>query len=460
MKKTITLLLLLFSTMFSMAQVVITNSNFSMGTTGRIGVGLSPNGEGNQWRPLNLSGQGSLGGRMEQIDYIDILPAFHFSPKILDKDSTNITFQMRLGMYSNNGQFIGNASSRTDNGLTFILPEAYVEATNIMGSRWSAWAGSRFRRYDDIHISDYFYFDDHSSQGFGVSHKNTELTMLMPASSNTGSIFPYNYEVTVAGATNSAIRQRMVWIGEHSFKLKNNNTIKLLGEFHHVSANSDEASIKYPADNGWVAGIKYNSPFKTAMPGSFNQISARYGSGIANGGDNGNSFTWATYGAPDAQGRYNSAYSFTMVEHFLLNVSKKFSINGYGVFTRSKGGSGSSNKDTYFDGTELFNQKTDFVVGMRNFYYVTDWFHILQELHYAVRKDGDNPEASMWKFSLAPTIVPLAQRDPWSRPHIRLVYTVARYNDFARDNNYSSFLQVNQKQWGSYIGVKTEWWLF
>lgn len=459
MKKSIAILLL-FSTMLSYAQVVITNSNFSMGTTGRIGVGLSPNGEGKQWRPLNLSGQGSLGGRMEQTDYIDILPAFHFSPKILDKDSTNVTFQMRLGMYSNNGQFIGNASSRTDDGLTFILPEAYVEATNIMGSKWSAWAGSRFRRYDDIHISDYFYFDDHSSQGFGVSHKNTELTMLMPASSNKGSIFPYNYEVTVAGATNSAIRQRMVWIGEHSFKLKNNNTIKLLGEFHQVSASSDEASIKYAADNGWVAGIKYNSAFKTAMPGSFNQISARYGSGIANGGDNGNSFTWATYGAPDEQGKYDGAYSFTMVEHFLLNVSKKFSINGYGVFTRSKGGSGSTNKDTYFDGTELYNQKTDFVVGMRNFYYVTDWFHILQELHYAVRKDGDNPEASMWKFSLAPTIVPLAKRDPWSRPHIRLVYTVARYNDFARDNNYSSFLQVNQKQWGSYIGVKTEWWLF
>src|SRR3970040_2496167 len=136
MKKTISLLLLLFSTMFSMAQVVITNSNFSMGTTGRIGVGLSPNGEGNQWRPLNLSGQGSLGGRMEQTDYTDILPAFHFSPKILDKDSTNIKFKMRLGMYSNNGQFIGNTSSRTDNGLTFILPEAFVEATNIMGSRW------------------------------------------------------------------------------------------------------------------------------------------------------------------------------------------------------------------------------------------------------------------------------------------------------------------------------------
>ena len=460
MKKIVSTFLLFFSATLSYSQVVITNSNFSMGTTGRIGVGLSPNGEGNQWRPLNLSGQGSLGGRMEQTDYIDILPAFHFIPKIAGKESTNVTFQVRLGMYSNNGQFIGNTSTQTKNGLTFILPEAYVEATNIMGSKWSAWAGSRFRRYDDIHISDYFYFDDHSSQGFGVSHKNTELTMLMPASSNTGSVFPYNYEVTVAGATNSAIRQRMVWIGEHSFKLKNDNTIKLLGEFHYASANSNEASVKYGSDNGFVAGIKYNSPIKTAMPGSFNQISARYGTGIANGGDNGNTFTWATYGAPDADGKYNGAYSFTIVEHFLLNISKKFSVNGYGVFTRSKGGSSSTDKDTYFDGTQLYNQKTDLVVGMRNFYYVTDWFHILQELHYAVRKDGDNPEASMWKFSLAPTIVPLGQRDPWSRPHIRLVYTVARYNDFAKDHNYSSFLQVNQKQWGSYIGVKTEWWLF
>ncbi|WP_367769905.1 carbohydrate porin [Flavobacterium sp. WC2421] len=460
MKKTVATFLLSFSAMLSYSQVVITNSNFSMGTTGRIGVGLSPNGEGNQWRPLNLSGQGSLGGRMEQTDYIDILPAFHFTPKLVGKESTNVTFQMRLGMYSNNGQFIGNTSTQTKNGLTFILPEAYVEATNIMGSKWSAWAGSRFRRYDDIHISDYFYFDDHSSQGFGVSHKTTELTMLMPASSNTGSIYPYNYEVTVAGATNAAIRQRMVWIGEHSFKFKNDNTIKLLGEFHYASASSNEASIKYASDNGFVAGIKYNSPFKTAMPGSFNQISARYGTGIANGGDNGNTFTWATYGAPDAAGKYNGAYSFTMVEHFLLNISKKFSINGYGVFTRSKGGSSSTDKDTYFDGTQLYNQKTDLVVGMRNFYYVTDWFHILQELHYAVRKDGDNPEASMWKFSLAPTIVPLGQRDPWSRPHIRLVYTVARYNDFARDHNYSSFLLVNQKRWGSYLGVKTEWWLF
>jgi len=460
MKKLLQLFIIIAVPLCSNAQVVITNTNFSMGTTGRIGVGASPTGEGNMWKPLNLSGQGSLAGRMEQTDYIDLLPALHFTPKLIGKDSTNVTFQARLGMYSANGQFIGNASSRSGDGLTFILPEAFVEARNIMGSRWSAWAGARFRRYDDIHICDYFYFDDHSAQGFGVSYKTTELTMLMPASTDSTGVYPYNYKVTVAGATNPAIRQRMVWIGEHTFEMKNGNKLKLLGEYHYVAATSDNASVQYPSDNGWVAGAKFTTPIKTAMPESFNDISVRYGAGIANGGDNGNTFTWATYGAPNQEGKYTSAYSFTMVEHFLLNLSKKFSINGYGVFTQSKGGSSSTNKDTYFNGNQIYNRKKDIVAGFRSLYYATDWLHLIGEVHYAVRKDGDNPDAAMWKFSFAPTIAPVGKRSVWCRPHIRFVCSLARYNDYARDNHYSSFLQLNQKRWGTYIGVKAEWWIF
>ena len=461
MKNTLRIFILLCTvSMSSMAQVVITNSNFSLGTTGRIGIGMSPNGEGNQWKPLNLSGQGSLAGRMEQNDYMDLLPAIHFTPKLDGKDSTNVTFQVRLGMYSANGQFMGNVSTRSPQGLTFILPETYIEARNILGSRWSAWAGVRFRRYDDIHICDYFYFDDHSAQGAGFSYKNTEFAIYMPSSSDSTGMYPYNYKVTVAGATNPAIRQRMVFVGEHSINFQNGDVLKLLGEFHHVAASSINASYAYPSDYGWVAGAKLNSPIKTYMPGSFNQFSVRYGAGIANGGDNGNTWTWATYGAPDANGKYTNAYSFTTVEHFLLNLTKKFSLNGYAVYTNSKGGAESSNKALFFNGTEMYNRKTDFVAGCRTLLYVTKWLNIINEVHYAVRKDGDNPEARMWKFSFAPTIVPLGKNDPWCRPHIRLVFSAAHYNDYARDNHYSPYLQINQKSWGTYIGIKTEWWLF
>lgn len=460
MKNTVLIFNFLLITMLTQAQVVITNTNFSMGTTGRIGVGISPNGEGNQWKTLNLSGQGSLAGRMEQTDYMDLLPAIHFTPQLDGKNATNVTFQVRLGMYSANGQFMGNVSTRSPEGLTFILPETYIEARNILGSHWSAWTGVRFRRYDDIHICDYFYFDDHSAQGAGFSYKNTELAVYMPSSSDSSGVYPYNYKVTVAGATNPAIRQRMVFVGEHGIDLQNGATVKFLGEFHHVAASSVNASYAYPSDNGWVAGIKLNQPIHTVMPGSSLQMAVRYGAGIANGGDNGNTWTWATYGAPDDHGTYRNAYSLTGVGHFLLNFNQKFSLNGYAVYTNSKGGAATNDKALFFNGTELYNRKTDFVVGERGIYYLTKWLNLIQEIHYAKRKDGENPNADMWKFSFAPTIVPLGQNSPWCRPHIRLVFTAAHYNNYARDHQYSSFLQLNQKSWGTYIGIKTEWWLF
>jgi maltoporin len=445
--------------MYLDAQLLSLYPNLTMGSYGRVGVGLSPTGEGNEGKPFNLSGQGSLGGRLEQYDYVDLMPALEFLPKIRGVTTTTVTYYARLSLYSDNGQFMGNVSTRSKLGLTIMFPENYIEASHILGSPWSVWAGSRYRRYEDVQIADYFYFDNHSAQGFGIIYKNSELDMFMPASTDSLGAIPYNYSVTVAGATNLAIRQRMVWVWEHKFHFKNDGMLKALVEFHHVAAASTNANVVYPSDNGWVAGLKYISPLRTIIPGSFNQISLRFGQGIANGGDNGNTFTWATYGPPDEYGKYTYANSITAVEHFLLNSSRNFSLNGYGVFTKSKGGSASTNMASYFTGAEMFNRKTDFAVGFRTIYYATNWLHLIGETHYALRKDGDNPNAEMLKFSFVPTLVPLGVRDPWSRPHIRLVFTVVHYNDYARDNHYSPYLMINKKTWGTYIGVKTEWWI-
>ena len=150
-----------------------------------------------------------------------------------------------------------------------------------------------------------------------------------------------------------------------------------------------------------------------------------------------------------------------MVEHIMLNLSDKFSLNGYLLYTKSKGASDSLNKaDDYF-GRKVFNRKTDFAVGFRGFVYINNWFHLIAEWSYATRKDGSQDPATMTKFALVPTFVPTGIRDPWARPHIRLVFSAARYNKFAQDNLYSPFLlQAGSREWGTYIGVKTEWWLF
>ncbi|EHQ26724.1 hypothetical protein Mucpa_2609 [Mucilaginibacter paludis DSM 18603] len=446
------------------AQIVITNQSFSMGTTGRIGSGISPSIPGHTGRQLNLTGQGSLGSRLEQGDYIDLLPSFHFTPVNANKDSTRIDFQARLAFYSTNGTFLGNVNSSSIGGMVSSLPEAFVEASNIVGSHWSVWAGARYMRYDDIHICDYFYFDDHSSQGFGVKYKNTSFSMFFPAAIDTSSsgILPYSYENIISGKKSLTYRQREIFVLEHNIRKWPGNDIKLLGEFHLVAGSAARATPYYPEDKGWVAGIKWSHDIKTEQKGSFNQFAIRYGTGVANGGDNGNTQTWRTYGAPDPiTGLYTGAYSFTAVEHFLLNCSNKFSLNGYAVYIQSKGGGTSINEALDYYGRLIPNYKTDFVTGARGITYLTNWFHLITELHYAQRQDGQNPDAQMWKFIIAPTIVPTAERSVWARPHIRLICSFARYNHYAAENGYSDFLQqAGNQRWGTYFGVRTEWWIF
>lgn len=444
------------------AQPVVVNKNFSMGTTGRIGAGISPGIDGNTGRQLNLLGQGSIGGRLEQGDYIDLMPAFHFTPVNANKDSTAIQFQARLAFYSSNGSWLGNVHSGSLSRMIIALPEAFVEARNIVGSHWSVWAGARYMRYDDIHINDYFYFDDHSSTGFGVQYKNTAFTMLFPGAMDTSStnMTPYSFVNIISGA-GLVYRQREVLIGEHTLKHGDGHSIKLLAEFHHLAGVS-QGEPSYPADNGWLLGAKWNARLNTRKPGSFNQLSIRYGSGIANGGDNGNTQSWNTYGAPDPETKkYNHAYSITAVEHFLLNLSDHFSLNGYALVTHSRGGAANDNKAEDFYHRNIYNSKTDAAIGFRGITYITNWFHLITELHYTQRKDGDQPFASMAKFTLAPTIVPTAERSAWARPHIRLICSVAHYNKFAADNGYSAFLQqAGHKEWGTYLGVRSEWWIF
>ncbi|UKJ05864.1 carbohydrate porin [Solitalea lacus] len=453
---------LLANTSFSQT---VTNKYFSVGSYGRIGVGFSPAIAGNVGRSLNLNGMGSIGGRMEEQDYLEMIGALHFAPKINDQ-KTQINIQTRLALYTTQGQFMGNVTSQSFGGITFSLPEMYAEATNIMGSKWSVWIGARLLRYNDIHIADHFYFDDHSSQGFGIQYKNTSLSLLFPgAVDTTSSLPPYFYLNIVNGTPTLGLRQRTVIIGEHEFKLNEKNTLKLLGEYHHLADATLEDKItplNYPSDYGWVIGLKHIATLNTPIPGSFNQFAIRYGNRIANGGDGGGSKTWLTYGAPNlGTNNFHEAYSWALIEHIMFNPGNKFSINGYGLYTKSRGAADSLNKAPDYLGRSLFNRKTDFAVGVRTFVYLKDWFHLMNEISFASRKDGTQDAAQMIKFGIIPTFVPTAKRDPWARPHLRLVYTVAHYNDFAKNNLYSPYLQqIGNKSWGHYIGIKTEWWLY
>src|SRR5580765_3166618 len=115
-----------------------TNKFFSFGSYGRVGVGISPNITGNVGRPFNLNGMGSIGGRMEEADYVELIGALHFKGKE-KTDTPLINVQARMALYTSNWQLFGNVNSNSAyGGVTVALPELYAEAININGSKWSA----------------------------------------------------------------------------------------------------------------------------------------------------------------------------------------------------------------------------------------------------------------------------------------------------------------------------------
>ena len=408
---------------------------------------------------------GSIGGRMEEADYFELATALHFAPVQGGFDTTNITVQARMALYTTQGQIIGNVTSKSYGGITAALPELFAEARNIMGSPWSIWVGARFFRGDDIHIADHFYFDDHSSQGFGIQYKNTQFSVMFPgAVDTTSSLPPYFYLNIVNGAPVLGLRNRSVYILEHSFPLKD-GCVKLITEFHKLAKGTlsdTTTNSNYPADAGVVLGAKFKKNLSTNLPGSYYDFSLRLGSGIANGGDGGGSKTFLTYGGPNLDTKdFRSAWSVAITGNMLWNINRNYSIQAYSVFTKSKGASDSLNTTPDYQGKMVFNRKIDFAVGARGTWYMKDWFHLLHELNFASRKDGTQDPAQLIKFSIAPTVVPNGKRDVWSRPHFRFVYSVARYNQFAADNLYSPYLaQTGSKRWGHYFGVKTEWWIW
>jgi maltoporin len=445
----------------------ISNKKFSIGSYGRAGIAYSLGAPDTEFpQSLNLKGMGSIGGRFEENDYFELATAMHFKPTIASKDTTKINVQARFAFYTTQGQLIGNVSNKSIGGITTALPELFAEANNIMGSNWSVWLGARLFRGDDIHIIDHYYFDDHSGQGVGIKYKNTQVSVIFTGSIDTTSTLPPNFYLNIVNGTPSlGLRNRYVSILEHTLITKK-GYVKLLGEFQRLpSGISQDANTKYnyPADVGYVVGAKYFKNISSKLPGSFNAISARYGAGIANGGDGGSSKTYVTYGGPNLEtNSFKKAYSLALTETFLLNLNKNYSLNGYAIYTKSRGASDSLNTTTDYLGKQvLFNRKQDIAFGARGTWYIKNWLHLLHEVDLAWRKDGTQDFAQMTKFTIAPTLVPTSERSVWARPHFRFVYSVAHYNKFASNNLYSPYLaQSGIKSWGQYIGAKVEWWIW
>ncbi|QCK14212.1 maltoporin [Mangrovivirga cuniculi] len=439
------------------------------GSYGRIGIGWTPDISSVSGRRLNLSRMGSIGGRMEEQDYLEIGLAFKMEPFKQTRDSIEINVQLRAAVFTRGAAYFGSSSTSGFNGLTLVLPELYVEGKNVFTKDLNIWVGNRFYRGNDVHMADYFYFNDHSGQGAGIEYKKSRFNVIFVSSSDTTStVPPYFYLNYFTGTPSLEIRNRIVYALEQDLQLGKHSLITFLGEYHRIGDPSDNPAVQgslesFPGDYGWVIGAKYQHnvlPYEFLRDGSFNQFAIRYGSGIANGGDGGSSRTWETFGAVDTTNfQFRNAYSWHIVNHFLLDFSDKFSLNGYGIFNYNQGAAKTKGEAETYLGKEVFNRKKDLTFGLKGVNYITDIFHWQTEIHYSQRQQGTSSWYRVTKLSFVPTIALRGQRSVWSRPHIRFIYSIARFNQAAQQDQFSPFLQLTgPKEWGHFFGVRAEWW--
>lgn len=425
---------------------------------GRIGIGWSHTGQVIAGRYMNLGDRRAIGGRFEEGDYLE--PGFRVHILKGEKEGdTKVDLVMDAEVFSEDGSMFSDLANGGINQLHIAPEQMYIQAQNLFTRGFTLWTGARLYRKNDVHIADYFYFDNLPSQGIGVMYKGLDAAVLVNTGSSPFFQADLNQGLPAPAMPDIVKRMRTMFVAGYSLPFGPGSTyVKGLAEFHEVpksrDANRDAPANVNPADIGWSFGAKLHLDLGRDQ---FNDFSVRYGGGIANGTASGRS-SFDTFGQAAPDGTYKGAAGVEVVEHFLWNVGTIFSLNGYATFHYDQGST------AYKPATPAEvkpNKRTDFAVGVRPVFYLHKNFQLLGEATYQLRKDEGQAMGSAVKLSIAPTVVPTGEPGFWTRPHIRAIYTLGLYNQAAVDQLMSPYLQtVGATKVGHFIGTRAEWWFY
>jgi len=440
----------------------LTSDNVDFIYYGRMGIGWTPSGQVVAGKYMNLGDHKAIGGRLEEGDYLEPGIKYHIR-KAKTEDDTSIDLITDYEVFSLNGAIISDLANGDISDIKIMPLQAYVQAKNVLTKGLTLWIGSNLYRKSDIHICDYFYFNSLPGQGIGAYYGGLDVAVLTQTGGS--SFFATDLNAGMPAPATPAVvqRERTMLIAQYSVPLGiATSYVQGLGEFHVVpksgNANRDAPANVNPTDYGAVGGVKLHLDLGG---GNFNDGSVRVGNRIANGAESGGS-TYSTFGQPGLDGTYRGALGLEVVEHFLVNVGDLVSVNGYGTLHFSRGSTSYVGQASAQDPTVLIvspNNRFDYSFGARGTFYPSDQLHLITEATFQARKDEGRATGTAVKLSIAPTVVPSGERSAWTRPELRLIYTLGLYNQAAVDQLMSPYLQtMGPTKVAHFLGARTEWW--
>ena len=319
------------------------------------------------------------------------------------------------GMASLYNQYNRQLTFQGDNG-TARLPQLYAQWSNLPSlNGGSLWAGRRYYKRNDIHISDFYYWNQ-SATGAGIEDVLIGGLKYSYALSRKDSLYQENY------------------VTRHDFNVAGFNT-NPGGQLEFGLSYLDKPE-RTDAHSGWAITAQH---VQSEFLGGKNKFAVQYGEGSGTGlGYTGN-FRLD-----------NSSKRYRIVEFFDWQITPRFGGQVEAVYQ----------KDFRPDGG---NQEW-LSLGVRPTYAISEQFKLVTELGHDQVKAADGTR-KLSKFTFAPTWSP---KGPgfWTRPEVRLYYTYACWyaaaqraaNEFDAGSALSDSGAFGSARHGSNAGLQVEYW--
>jgi maltoporin len=304
-----------------------------------------------------------------------------FDHTLMDgKDGVKFDYHLMLGYFARGQQDFENLA---DDGNHVALRQNWAEAKNLpflMGG--SAWIGKRYYQRHDVHINDFFYWNN-SGPGAGIEKVKLGGEM-------TGSLAVFRRN---GNSENDPNTDATTIIDGRVAGIPLGGLGALEVGLQYNSADTRAAN----SENGTAVSAEWAMP----LLGGVNKLFATAGTGSA-------SSTGSVNNVPGVQDG-----NWGIQDSLQWQLSPAFSgmaVVGHWKFKNNY-------KWTY--------------IGARPVYHFSDYFKLQGEAGYNQVKPEGRPTAKLAKLTIAPTLV--AGRGFWARPELRFFYTYAKWNGAARD---------------------------
>jgi maltoporin len=297
------------------------------------------------------------------------------------------------------------------------MRETYVEAGNLFGGLLEGvkfWAGKRFYRRHDVHINDFFYWDN-SGPGAGFEDLDLGFGKLAYAYRPNTNDDMSDYSVS-ADSTGDGVDDTRITITGDTFNVTDNQVISNDIRLYDVGVNpggtmtfgvdwriANESQQDFNANNGLWLNVLH---FQDDVWGGFNKLALQYARGAA---------SQMVSASDDSLG--SSVDTYRIVETLMVQPTENFSAMGVIVYEQDNG---NPDRDEWFS------------IGARPKYYFNDYFDVSVELGY----DQVNPPVGgvrkLFKATIAPELS--AGKGFFARPTLRAFVTYANWNDAASEN--------------------------